>query len=91
MAIRPAVMLTIAAVTVVALTLWQVSNVVRIKTLLIAIEQKQHSLDSLHALVRHEQIAIARLESAERIRRLAHEWIGLIQPVEPPRYLLRAR
>lgn len=61
MAIRPAVMLTIAAVTVVALTLWQVSNVVRIKTLLIAIEQKQHSLDSLHALVRHEQIAIARL------------------------------
>lgn len=87
MAIRPAVMLTISAVAVVALTLWQVSNVVRINTLLIVIEQKQHTLDSLQALVRHEQIAIAQLESAERIRRIATEQFGLIQPIVPPKHL----
>ncbi|MCS7000808.1 MAG: hypothetical protein RML15_06200 [Bacteroidota bacterium] len=74
----------ISALGLIVLTLWQVSNVVRINALLVSIEQKQKTLDSLQSLVRQEHIAIARLESAERIRRLARQHLGLIEPSTPP-------
>ncbi len=81
---RHTIGLILGALTAIALVFWQVSNVIRINTLLVTIEQKQRTLDSLQWRARQEQIAIARLESAERIRRLARERLGLREPEQPP-------
>ncbi|RMF33054.1 MAG: hypothetical protein D6747_07710 [Chlorobiota bacterium] len=69
---------------VLASLYWQVSNVVRINGLLASIEAKQRQLDSLETLVRQERAAIARLEAVDRIRRLASERLGMIEPRRPP-------
>ncbi|MCX8051224.1 MAG: hypothetical protein N3B17_04940 [Chlorobi bacterium] len=81
---RRTVVVAFGALGLVALILWQVSNVVRINQLLVTVERKQHTLDSLQWLSRQERIAIAQLESAERIRRIARERLGLIEPTQPP-------
>ncbi len=81
---RQGIGLILGALAVIALVFWQVSNVIRINTLLVTIEQKQRTLDSLQWRARQEQIAIARLESAERICRLARERFGLRESEQPP-------
>ncbi|MCX7930453.1 MAG: hypothetical protein N2663_07020 [Chlorobi bacterium] len=81
---RRTVLFTIATLSVVMLVLWQVSNVIRINRLLETIEQKQRVLDSLQGMSRQERIVIARLESAERVCRIAHQKLGLAEPDRPP-------
>ncbi|KXB97449.1 MAG: hypothetical protein AA908_06210 [Chlorobi bacterium NICIL-2] len=84
MSFRRVLWAAIAVVAVLAGLLWQVSNVVAINALLASIEAKQRQLDSLETLVRQERAAIARREAADRIRRLASERLGMIEPGRPP-------
>lgn len=76
--------LTLGALVAVVLVTAQVSNVVRIKSLLVTIERKRSTLDSLQARARQERIAIARLESRQRICRIAKEQLGMVDPSQPP-------
>lgn len=81
---RQSFLLLVGALVAVLLVYWQVSNVVRINALLVTIDQKQRQLDSLSLHTRQEQILIARLESAERIRRIGRQIFGLQEPAHPP-------
>lgn len=84
MPFRRVVWASIGVVVVLASLYWQVSNVVRINALLMSIEAKERQLDSLETFVRLERTAIGRLEAADRIRRLASERLGMIEPRRPP-------
>ncbi|GIV54899.1 MAG: hypothetical protein KatS3mg039_1417 [Candidatus Kapaibacterium sp.] len=87
---RKSVWFVAGALAAVGLVFWQVSNVVSINALLVRIEQKQRTLDSLQWRSRQEQILIARLESAERIGRIARQRFGMQTPDRPP-ILIRAQ
>jgi len=83
--------LALGVLAVLASLFWQVSNVVRINTLLMQIEASQRQLDSLETLIRQERATIARLESADRIRRFASERLGMIEPPCPQILIGRLR
>lgn len=68
-------------------TVLYVSNVIAVKKLLVEAELLNRSNDSLRTINESLRIETYRLQSAERISRIAQEHLGLIPPPKAPTVL----
>lgn len=71
-------------VLVAGITLFSVYNVVKVNELLAHVRTMEYSRDSLVSVVNVLQNDVQRLESSERITRVAHDYLHLVQPAEAP-------
>ncbi len=69
---------------VAGITLLYVNNVVRVNQLLAEIKTLEYSRDSLISSTNLLRNEVFRLESSDRINRIARENIGLTQPASAP-------
>jgi len=68
-------------------TVLYVSNVIQVNRLLRERESLQHSLDSLHTVNQSVRTEVHRLQSSERITRIASQKLGMTPPTKAPRVL----
>lgn len=68
-------------------TVLYVSNVIQVNRLLREKDGLQHSLDSLHTVNQSLRTEVHRLQSSERITRIASEKLGMTPPTKAPRVL----
>jgi len=71
-------------------TVLYVSNVIQVNRLLREKDGLQHSLDSLHGVNQSLHTEVHRLQSSERITRIASERLGMTPPMKAP-HVLRAK
>ncbi len=67
-----------------AATVLYVSNVIAVKKLLVETEELRRSIDSLRTVNESLRTETYRLQSAERITRIATEKLGLVPPPKAP-------
>lgn len=76
---------TFALIVVVAgIALFSVYNVVKVNSLLVEVRTMEYTRDSLVSVANRLRNEVLRLESADRIHRVAEERLHLVQPTNAP-------
>ena len=74
----------ILIVMVSGIALFSVYNVVKVNSLLVEVRTLEYTRDSLVSVTNRLRNDVVRLESAERIHRVAQERLNLVQPTNAP-------